>query len=110
MPYPSPSSAPMENFVHDPSDGTDAIEKELELPSLNPPPTEPLAQVAKRAMNRRFSSLPARRGRVDSLVGGEGRWEGWHAPVKEGAWYDGRYSHHPRQRGAKMGAYGFAPA
>jgi hypothetical protein len=79
MHYPSPSSALMEDFAHDPSDGTDGIERELDLPSLSVPPMELLAQRrAKSAMSERFPSLPAPRkgsvaavGTVGSLVGAE---------------------------------------
>jgi hypothetical protein len=79
MHYPSPSSALMEDFAHDPSDGTDGIERELDLPSLSVPPMELLAQRrAKSAMSERFPSLPAPRkgnvaavGMVCSLVGAE---------------------------------------
>jgi hypothetical protein len=51
----------MEDFVHDPSVGTNAIEKESGLPSLNVPPMELPAQRARRAKSGSFSSLPAPR-------------------------------------------------
>jgi hypothetical protein len=46
------SSAPMEDFAHDLSDGIDEVEKELEMPLLNVPPMELLVQRrAKSAMS-----------------------------------------------------------